>query len=53
MAEKRSSLPWPVLRQLVGKDPLGRGKAVRSRRTDAVEPQGSGCVFARRIWGHE
>ena len=41
MAEKRSSLPWPVLRQLVGKDPLGRGKAVRSRRTDAVEPRTS------------
>ncbi|MBH0120293.1 dehydrogenase [Rhodococcus sp. CX] len=41
MAEKSSSLPWPVLRQLVGKDPLGRGKAVRSRRTDAVEPRTS------------
>ena len=33
---KRSSLPWPVLRQLTGKDPLGRGPAVRSAKTDAL-----------------
>ncbi len=41
MTEKRSSLPWPVLRQLVGKDLLGRGKAVRSRSTDEIEPRTS------------
>ena len=39
MAEKRSLLPWPVLRQLTSGDLLGRGKAVRSRRTDEVEPR--------------
>ena len=27
---------WPVYRQLTGNDPLGRGKAARSRRTEAV-----------------
>jgi formate dehydrogenase major subunit len=41
MAEKRSTLPWPVLRQLAGKDLLGRGKAVRSRRTEEIEPRTS------------
>ena len=39
MAESRSLLPWPVLRQLTSGDLLGRGKAVRSRRTDEVEPR--------------
>jgi formate dehydrogenase major subunit len=39
MAESRSLLPWPVLRQLVDGDLLGRGRAVRSRRTDEVEPR--------------
>jgi formate dehydrogenase major subunit len=39
MAEKRSFLPWPVLRQLTGRDLLGRGSSVRSRRTDEVEPR--------------
>jgi formate dehydrogenase major subunit len=34
-------LPWPVLRQLAGRDLLGRGAAVRSRRTDTVEPRTS------------
>jgi formate dehydrogenase major subunit len=29
---------WPVVRQLGG-DPLGRGKAVRSRRTDRLRPR--------------
>jgi formate dehydrogenase major subunit len=29
----RSFLDWPVLRQLSGKDPLGRGPAVRSAHT--------------------
>ena len=27
---------WPVYRQLTGSDPLGRGKAARSRATEAV-----------------
>ena len=27
---------WPVYRQLTGTDPLGRGKAARSKATDAV-----------------
>ena len=39
MAESRSLLPWPVLRQLTSGDLLGRGTAVRSRRTDEVEPR--------------
>jgi formate dehydrogenase major subunit len=41
MAGSRSLLPWPVLRQLAGRDLLGRGSAVRSRRTDEVEPRTS------------
>ena len=36
---KRSLLPWPVLRQLADGDVLGRGRSVRSRRTDEVEPR--------------
>ena len=32
-------LGWPVLRQLRGKDPLGRGPAVRSARTDRITPR--------------
>src|SRR5687768_9519462 len=39
MSQRRSSLPWPVLRQLTGKDVLGRGSAVRSRRTDEIAPR--------------
>src|SRR3954454_22447013 len=35
MAE-RTFLSWPGLRQLRGPDPLGRGPAVRSARTDAI-----------------
>jgi formate dehydrogenase major subunit len=38
MAE-RTFLSWPVLRQLTGSDPLGRGPAVRSARTDAITPR--------------
>lgn len=38
---RRSLLPWPVLRQLTGGDFLGRGAAVRSRRTDEVQPRTS------------
>jgi formate dehydrogenase major subunit len=37
--EARSFLPWPVLRQLAGRDLLGRGTAVRSARTDRIEPR--------------
>lgn len=32
----REWLRWPVLRQLTGTDPLGRGTAARSRRTDST-----------------
>ena len=32
-------LPWPVLRQLTQGDFLGRGRAVRSRQTDEIEPR--------------
>ena len=32
----RSFLDWPVLRQLSGKDPLGRGPAVRSAHTEQI-----------------
>jgi formate dehydrogenase major subunit len=35
----RSFLGWPVLRQLRGQDPLGRGPAVRSAKTDATSPR--------------
>ena len=35
----RSFLGWPVLRQLRGPDPLGRGPSVRSARTDAIAPR--------------
>jgi formate dehydrogenase major subunit len=35
----RSFLGWPVLRQLRGQDPLGRGPAVRSKRTDEITPR--------------
>ena len=36
---KRSLLPWPVLRQLADGDLLGRGRSVRSKRTDDVVPR--------------
>ncbi len=36
---KRSLLPWPVLRQLADGDVLGRGRSVRSKRTDELEPR--------------
>ncbi len=32
----KTFLSWPVVRQLTGSDPLGRGPAVRSPRTDAL-----------------
>jgi formate dehydrogenase major subunit len=34
-----SPLEWPVLRQLTGSDPLGRGKAVQSPRQDRWVPR--------------
>ncbi len=35
----RTFLSWPVVRQLAGKDPLGRGPSVRSKRTDELAPR--------------
>ena len=32
-------LGWPVVRQLTGDDPLGRGTAARSARTAALQPR--------------
>ena len=39
MSGGRSSLPWPVLRQLTGRDFLGRGAAAKSRTTERIEPR--------------
>jgi len=39
MPRSGSLLPWPVLRQLAQGDLLGRGRSVRSRRTDSIEPR--------------
>src|SRR4051812_16311023 len=36
MAERRTFLSWPVVRQLTGSDPLGRGTAARSARTERI-----------------
>ena len=36
---KKTFLDWPVLRQLTGGDPLGRGAAVQSPRTRAITPR--------------
>jgi formate dehydrogenase major subunit len=36
MVSGKAFLGWPVLRQLSGKDPLGRGPAVRSERTETL-----------------
>ena len=38
-SSKRSLLPWPVLRQLTDGDLLGRGRSVRSKRTDEIVPR--------------
>jgi len=35
----RSFLPWPALRQLTGRDLLGRGTAARSAETEQIEPR--------------
>jgi formate dehydrogenase major subunit len=39
MASGKAFLGWPVLRQLTGKDPLGRGPAVRSEQTEEITPR--------------
>src|SRR5580700_2733783 len=36
---ERTWLGWPVFRQLTGGDKLARGAAVRSRRTERIEPR--------------
>ena len=36
---KQTFLNWPVVRQLTGSDPLGRGAAVQSARTKALTPR--------------
>jgi formate dehydrogenase major subunit len=36
MVSSKTFLGWPVLRQLTGKDPLGRGPAVRSEKTEQL-----------------
>jgi formate dehydrogenase major subunit len=36
---ERAWLGWPVLRQLTGGDKLARGAAVRSLRTERIEPR--------------
>ena len=38
-AHKRSLLPWPMLRQLADGDLLGRGRSVRSKKTDEIVPR--------------
>jgi formate dehydrogenase major subunit len=35
----KAFLGWPVLRQLTGTDPLGRGAAARSKRTEQIIPR--------------
>src|SRR4028119_1950965 len=39
MRARETFLSWPVVRQLTGPDPLGRGAAVRSARSAALEPR--------------
>jgi formate dehydrogenase major subunit len=36
---RETFLGWPVLRQLTGDDPLGRGSAVQSKRNAAARPR--------------
>ena len=47
MSARKAFLSWPVLRQLTGTDPLGRGAAVKSAHTSAqiarTETAGAGC----------
>jgi formate dehydrogenase major subunit len=46
MSVRKSLLSWPVLRQITGADALGRGSAVTSPRTDALQPR---TVTADRV----
>ena len=39
MDVKKTFLSWPVVRQITGGDPLGRGSAARSARTAALQPR--------------
>jgi formate dehydrogenase major subunit len=39
MGVRQWFLGWPVIRQVTGDDPLGRGDAVRSARTDGIVPR--------------
>ena len=39
MVSGKAFLGWPVVRQLTGKDPLGRGPAARSRQTEEISPR--------------
>jgi formate dehydrogenase major subunit len=39
MVSGKAFLGWPVLRQFTGKDPLGRGPAVTSERTEQISPR--------------
>lgn len=39
MGGRRLLRDWPAYRQLTGKDPLGRGRAAMSRRTEELRPR--------------
>jgi len=41
MDPRKTFLSWPVVRQLTGSDPLGRGSAVTSARTESLTPRTS------------
>jgi formate dehydrogenase major subunit len=41
MDVRKTFLGWPVLKQLTGSDPLGRGSAVQSAKTKALTPRTS------------
>jgi formate dehydrogenase major subunit len=53
VSAEKSFLQWPVLRQVTGSDPLGRGKAAKSpktdhrfhARTDGTQVVGSVCPY--------
>jgi formate dehydrogenase major subunit len=46
MDARTTFLSWPVMRQLTGKDPLGRGAAAQSAHTQAITPR---TVTADRV----
>jgi len=46
MVSSKAFLGWPVLRQLTGKDQLGRGPAVMSKRSEELTPR---TVTADRV----